>query len=348
MDIENKDNGLNTVKARQRKSFIDIAKGIAIISIILGHLGVNQINRVVFTFHVPLFFIITGYFINNKYSIKDFVIKKFKRLIIPYLSTSIVLISISFVVSVVLRKYTTEFNVKEIFLAALYGAGDNHNFLGYNFRAIGAIWFLLATFWGSALIRILINFKKMVQVFGVLLLFLIGYYSAKLLWLPLSIQAGFCSVLFMYVGYLISIYFDMYKEYYYKYKKFIIIFSLIMWFQFIYNFKSFWLVHCDFGRGVIDIIGSLCACYIIIVISKLLEIIKVSKIIERIGKESLLILCVHIIDLTFIPWDSIITINNMILLKQQCIILFKALGRVIFDTGFAMLLSKSKLLKKFF
>ena len=103
-----------------------------------------------------------------------------------------------------------------------------------------------------------------------------------------------------------------------------------------------------FGRGVIDIIGSLCACYIIIIISKLLEIIKVSKIIERIGKESLLILCVHIIDLTFIPWDSIITINNMILLKQQSIILFKALGRVIFDTGFAMLLSKSKLLKKFF
>ena len=54
MDIENKDNGLNTVKARQRKSFIDIAKGIAIISIILGHLGVYQINRVVYTFHVPI------------------------------------------------------------------------------------------------------------------------------------------------------------------------------------------------------------------------------------------------------------------------------------------------------
>lgn len=38
-----------------RLQYIDIAKGIAMICIILGHLGNASINRIVFTFHVPIF-----------------------------------------------------------------------------------------------------------------------------------------------------------------------------------------------------------------------------------------------------------------------------------------------------
>ena len=48
--------------AKTRIRFIDTARGIAIICIILGHLGSASINRVVYTFHIPLFFLITGYF----------------------------------------------------------------------------------------------------------------------------------------------------------------------------------------------------------------------------------------------------------------------------------------------
>lgn len=51
---------------------IDIARGIAILCIILGHLGIRQINRIVFTFHVPIFFFITGYFIHPGISGKLF------------------------------------------------------------------------------------------------------------------------------------------------------------------------------------------------------------------------------------------------------------------------------------
>ena len=44
--------------AAGRLRFVDIAKGISIICIILGHLGIHNITRVVFTFHVPIFFLI--------------------------------------------------------------------------------------------------------------------------------------------------------------------------------------------------------------------------------------------------------------------------------------------------
>ena len=46
--------------AAGRLRFVDIAKGISIICIILGHLGIHNITRVVFTFHVPIFFVAAG------------------------------------------------------------------------------------------------------------------------------------------------------------------------------------------------------------------------------------------------------------------------------------------------
>lgn len=41
---------------KNRVKYIDIARGIAILCIILGHLGNATINRIVYTFHVPIFF----------------------------------------------------------------------------------------------------------------------------------------------------------------------------------------------------------------------------------------------------------------------------------------------------
>lgn len=337
---------------KKRIDFLDIAKGIAIIAIILGHLGSNTINRVVFTFHVPIFFIITGYFINKKYTIKEFIENKFKRLIIPYFVTSILIIIIS-IFSIKLFYGVNFFNwigAKQYLIATIYGAGDNHVFLGYKIRAIGAIWFLWASFWASILLRISLELKKEYRILFIAILFVIGYFSSKIIWLPLSIQAGFCATLFMYVGYLINTYFDKYKHIYIKYKKHIIIISLLIWIQFIYSFKSFWLVHCDIGRGIIDIIGSLCACYCIIIISKVIKTKTrfTYKIFEFLGRYSLLILCIHIIELNLFPWIKIITLDNKLNISTQYLPVFIALGKMIFDIGLAYILSKNKLINKIF
>ena len=63
-----------------RVRYVDIARGISIICIILGHLGVSSINRFVFTFHVPVFFLISGYFFDEKSNWKVFTGKKVKTL----------------------------------------------------------------------------------------------------------------------------------------------------------------------------------------------------------------------------------------------------------------------------
>lgn len=45
---------------KKRDIGLDITKGIAMLFIIAGHLGIDIINRFVFTFHVPLFFLLSG------------------------------------------------------------------------------------------------------------------------------------------------------------------------------------------------------------------------------------------------------------------------------------------------
>ena len=73
-----------TTSKTKRLQYVDIARGIAMICIILGHLGNPAINRVVFTFHVPIFFFITGYFTSTKRSLPEFTKNKIRTLLVPY------------------------------------------------------------------------------------------------------------------------------------------------------------------------------------------------------------------------------------------------------------------------
>ena len=62
---------------------VDIAKGIGMLCIIAGHLGRPEIGHVVFTFHVPLFFLIGGYFFRVAPGVVGMA-KSARRLLVPY------------------------------------------------------------------------------------------------------------------------------------------------------------------------------------------------------------------------------------------------------------------------
>lgn len=69
-------------------------KGVGILLVILGHcmLFENPINRIIYSFHMPLFFILSGYVYNIKYKDlqKEFIFKKLKMLLYYFiLPTSI-------------------------------------------------------------------------------------------------------------------------------------------------------------------------------------------------------------------------------------------------------------------
>ncbi len=71
---------------------VDITKGIAIILVIIGHSGMFLfikdkvfLNTFIYSFHMPLFFIVSGFFMKDKMTF----LKTIKRLLIPFLLASI-------------------------------------------------------------------------------------------------------------------------------------------------------------------------------------------------------------------------------------------------------------------
>lgn len=73
---------------QKRINLYDIARGIGIILVYLGHVPPNiYFRRFIYSFHMPLFFIISGMLLNvDKYAMKGFVISRTKSIIIPAIS----------------------------------------------------------------------------------------------------------------------------------------------------------------------------------------------------------------------------------------------------------------------
>ena len=76
-----------------KNNHIAIAKAIGIILMVVGHSGCpNSISSFIYTFHMPLFFFFSGYFIkdiNTRESLMVFTLKKLKGLYLPYLRLSL-------------------------------------------------------------------------------------------------------------------------------------------------------------------------------------------------------------------------------------------------------------------
>ena len=286
-----------------RLMFVDIARGICMISIVLGHLGEPNINRFVFTYHLPVFYLISGYFFDCSSPFLLFIKKKIRTLIIPYYFASLLILLSSIIISrfILVEKYDINSLYRWI-KAILYASGDNWT-EPFEIPGIGALWFLWATFWGCVLLRFIIKFKPSKQAFVVLLLFFVGKWTCDNLFLfPLAVQPACCALLYMYLGYLVRK--TNIKELPVEIKYIIIAISTWMWISFIQNFQGFWLVHCNIGRGISDIIGSVCASLIIFLISYIISkhFILLSKLLGFLGRYSVMVLCAHIVELNTFPY----------------------------------------------
>lgn len=86
-------NFLPTAETQERSMTLSIAKGIAIIAMVVGHAEApGLITNFIYTWHMPLFFIAAGYFFSEKW-VDDpwgFISRRFKKLYIPFVKYSII------------------------------------------------------------------------------------------------------------------------------------------------------------------------------------------------------------------------------------------------------------------
>lgn len=299
----------DTIMDTSRNKSVDIARGIAMIAIVLGHLGLSGIDRVVYTFHIPIFYLITGYYSKTGENIGTVVKKRFRQLIVPYYLACVGVIVFACIFNNVGNEIygiedipTLSVLIQKIY-ASLYGSGVTYTEPFIIIR-IGAIWFLWATFWGTIFLSLIQKIKQAYRIFLVLGLFAAGYYTRSICWFPLSIQAGCCAAFYMYIGASIKEIKADYDRAPAEIKISLFIISLCAWINFIQQYQSFALVKCDIGRGPLDVIGSLCACYVLIIICKGIE--KKTRFLSNglqfLGRYSLIMLVAHIIELDTFPW----------------------------------------------
>ncbi|MDU1414405.1 MAG: acyltransferase family protein [Clostridium sp.] len=85
---------VNVKDIKCRYEWVDVLKALGIIAIYLGHFGKDggKLYPFVFEYHVPLFFLISGFFAMEKNieNFKYYFKKKFQRIMIPFFSFSII------------------------------------------------------------------------------------------------------------------------------------------------------------------------------------------------------------------------------------------------------------------
>lgn len=92
------------VSIMNRIIWIDIAKAICIVLVVIGHyipdihpIWYGEMNKIIYTFHMPLFMFASGFVYmatKNNVGYGKFLWRKVKRLMIPYLTVSLVVVTI--------------------------------------------------------------------------------------------------------------------------------------------------------------------------------------------------------------------------------------------------------------
>lgn len=288
---------------KKRIRYFDIAKGITILCVIIGHFGIASINQVVFSFHMPLFFIISGYFLKTEGDFKKFVKQKAKQLIWPYVIT-VLAVSIGAMTCGFLGGHT----VGEILgrgwnwvKAGIYGAGSSGNGLPEGIWPIGAIWFLLALFFAMVEVRFFSKIK-----YGFFIILLIAYFSSLLrayVWLPFSVQMGALCAIFVFFGKKAHDE-EVFSKKIPLWAKGI---GVIIWGLYIAYCGVFSAVQGVLTNGLLDLFVPAIGTYFVIELSRVIEkrTCYLSTILEFYGKNTLIILCAHLFELNVFPWDRI-------------------------------------------
>lgn len=72
------------MKDSSRNQIIDIAKGIGILLVVYGHCGLPFSGSLILYFHMPLFFFLSGWTFKENDTVKDFIVKRIRRLYLPF------------------------------------------------------------------------------------------------------------------------------------------------------------------------------------------------------------------------------------------------------------------------
>ena len=275
----------------QRLVWLDALKGVGILSIMRIHMlqPMELIQSIVYVGAVAMFFVSAGFNLNIAGNKNGLICRKAKRLLIPYLAYSILLL--------IIEHHPTWAQL----LGILYGrmslyktsVPDNIPFL-----IIGnaPMWFLPCMFLSYIWIYAIYCrcnsyiYKICVLIIFFLLSFILSFSPIMLPW---SFDTSFLLALLIIIGY-------KFKAYFLSVKKNILFFSTILWFILFVFFAGSNISVGYYGEyGILSILAfsviALVETYSISGFMQLAEKTYLVKCLAYIGRQSLRLMCIHLI-----------------------------------------------------
>lgn len=264
----------------KRLNYLDYAKGIGISLVVLAHIYCfnPDINREllvvwIYSFHMPLFFIISGMLLKykNENDIKNVIMSRIKGLLIPYLFFSLLSICVKIIIN--------GFNKNMVIWDLIYSV------IGIG---IDVLWFLPALFIGEILFVLINNIVKNNYIKFILIAFLFissTFISKENGLILLLISRGLISLGFVAIGY---IGFEFVKNENINVLILVALFVIHIITSRINGFVD--LNNLVFNNKLLYILNSILGSFILIELCKLVK----SNELTYLGKNSLIIMAIHL------------------------------------------------------
>ncbi|MCM1451652.1 MAG: acyltransferase family protein [Clostridium sp.] len=282
-----------------RIEYIDAIKGFAIMLMIFGHMPIHNLNWLIYSFHMPLFFILSGFFFNPNKPI----LPRLKKLMVPYTITAIIILGIYLIIEFFnhINGYH-QFSINEFLLkvcAYICGCTKAVSIGRFTISDAGPIWFLMALslgyyfLWLLELLQKRLNIRRF-TIIGCYVLAVLGWVLSLVFGqLPFSLNQAMEVPLFLITGAKIknivsqnnsTLFFTC-----------ICLWIILLYFQKEIQYMSMGVIGAIYFP--IYILGSISASYLIILFFKKFNNKRVMFVFNVIGSSTLLILCLHTIDL---------------------------------------------------
>lgn len=302
---------------KKRIDWIDYSKGILITLVISGHaipefgLHLDFLEKIIYSFHMPAFFILSGYLFKFDACLekKKFINKKAKQLLLPYLMFCVLILICHAAKQLILH------NDIAFFTRLIEKNTIVNTLLLTNSSAFSNLWFLPSIFTAECALYIifsLVHSEKLRSVIccGLgLFAFLYGRFVAFPL--PLCLDSACLAIFYLYLGYLLRI--QRIERFFDKNVIFVsgaALFLVINFIDYYYLnniYCSFYNLH--FSNEAVFLITSILGTLLVVGICKRL---KFGRLMSGLGKNSLYIYGFHFIAQNIVGFIPNPTINSLI------------------------------------
>ncbi|MCP1092503.1 acyltransferase family protein [Bacillaceae bacterium OS4b] len=192
---------------KKRETWVDVAKGLGIIAVVLGHAPNNGfLHHYLYWFHMPLFFALTGYLfkpLENTNNLVNWIRKRTVQLIVPYLSFGILIFIVRFSGQLFDGTFSIFVAAKEV-LRILYG-GTLLSGPYAVFWFITCLWFTQVCF--ALLVLRFKSFKLQIAILGIA--YLVAHIQTEFIHfnkIPWNVDVMLIAIVFYAFGYYIKQY----------------------------------------------------------------------------------------------------------------------------------------------